>query len=98
MFEWRRKSAQKSVVALSHWFVCLLCGLAPFVSSNAQQEPNSQQANAQQRMPVFSVESAMVVVDVTVRDSKGKLVDDLKKEDFKIFEDNVPQESRYFFG
>ena len=42
-------------------------------------------------MPVFSVESAMVVVDVTVRDSKGKLVDDLKKEDFRIFEDNVPQ-------
>ncbi len=33
----------------------------------------------------------MVVVDVTVRDGKGKLVDDLKKEDFKIFEDNSPQ-------
>ena len=42
-------------------------------------------------MPVFSVESAMVVVDVTVRDGKGKLVDDLKKEDFKIYEDNIPQ-------
>ena len=91
MFEWRRKSAQKSVVALSRWFVCLLCGLAPFVSSNAQQGPNSPQASTQQRLPIFSVESTMVVVDVTVRDSKGKLVDDLKKEDFKIFEDNVPQ-------
>ena len=42
-------------------------------------------------MPVFSVESAMVVVDVTVRDGNGKLVDELKKEDFKIYEDNVPQ-------
>ena len=42
-------------------------------------------------MPVFSVESAMVVVDVTVRDGKGKLIDDLKREDFRIYEDNVPQ-------
>ena len=33
----------------------------------------------------------MVVVDVTVRDGKGKLIDDLKREDFKIYEDNVPQ-------
>ena len=76
---------------MSHWFVCLLCGLAPFVASNAQQGSNSPQADARQRTPVFSVESAMVVVDVTVRDSKGKLVDDLKKEDFRIFEDNAPQ-------
>jgi VWFA-related protein len=43
-------------------------------------------------MPVFSVEAAMVVVDVTVRDGKGKLIPDLKKEDFRIYEDNVPQE------
>jgi|WetSurMetagenome_2_1015567.scaffolds.fasta_scaffold34255_2 VWFA-related protein len=91
MLDGRRKSAKKSVVAVFRWFVCLLCGLAPFVSSNAWQEPNSQQVKAQQRMPVFSVESAMVVVDVTVRDGKGKLVDGLKMEDFKIFEDNVPQ-------
>ncbi len=43
-------------------------------------------------MPVFSVESAMVVVDVTARDGKGKLIADLKKENFSIYEDNVLQE------
>lgn len=42
-------------------------------------------------MQVFSVESAMVVVDMTVRDGKGKLIDDLKREDFRIYEDNVLQ-------
>jgi VWFA-related protein len=91
MFDGCEKSAKRSVVALSHLFVCLLCGLAPFVFSSAQQEQSSKQTNAQQRMPVFSVESAMVVVDMTVRDGKGKLIEDLKREDFRIYEDNVLQ-------
>jgi VWFA-related protein len=91
MFDWRGKSAQRSAGALSHWLLCLLCGLAPFAFSGSQQELSSQQTNAQQKMPVFIVESDMVVVDVTARDGKGKLIDDLKREDFKIFEDNVPQ-------
>lgn len=91
MFDWRMKSAKRPVVNLSRWFVCLLCGLTPFVFSSSQQEQDSRQTSAQQKMSVFSVESAMVVVDVTVRDGKGKLVDDLKKEDFNIYEDNMPQ-------
>ncbi|HTY63858.1 MAG TPA: VWA domain-containing protein [Acidobacteriota bacterium] len=91
MFDWRRRSAKKSVVALSQWFVCLLCGLTPFVFSGPQQEATNQQTNAQQKVPVFTVQTSMVVVDVTVRDAKGKLVDGLKREDFKVYEDNVPQ-------
>ncbi len=46
----------------------------------------------QQTPPIFRVQSNLVVVDVTVRDKKGNLVKDLGKEEFKIFEDNVPQE------
>jgi VWFA-related protein len=91
MFDWRGKSTQKSAGVLSRWLVCLLCGLAPLAFSDSQQELSSQQTNARQKMPVFTVESDMVVVDVTVRDAKGKLIDDLKIEDFKVFEDNVPQ-------
>ena len=91
MFDRRRKSAQRTITALSHWFMCLLCGLAPFVFSGPQQDQDSRQASVHQKMPVFSVESAMVVVDVTVRDGKGRLIDDLKREDFRIYEDNVPQ-------
>jgi VWFA-related protein len=73
-----------------------MCGLAPFVFSDSQQDQGSQQTSAQQKMAVFSVESAMVVVDVTVRDGKGTLVDGLKREDFKIYEDNVPQSTVTF--
>lgn len=68
-----------------------MCGLAPFVFSGPPQGQDSVQVNGQQKMPVITVESAMVVVDVTVRDGKGKLVDDLRREDFKVYEDNTLQ-------
>jgi VWFA-related protein len=72
-------------------FLCLLVGLAAFAWNEPQQNPSSQQTVVQQKTPTFSVEAAMVVVDLTVRDSKGNLVPDLKKEDFRIYEDNQPQ-------
>ena len=38
----------------------------------------------------------MVLVEVTVRDDKGRIVNDLKQEDFRMFEDGVEQQIRYF--
>jgi len=43
---------------------------------------------------VFSVNQ--VVVPVTVKDSSGRLVADLTKDEFRIFEDNVEQRVAYF--
>jgi Ca-activated chloride channel homolog len=37
-----------------------------------------------------------VIVPVTVTDEKGRFVSDLNKKDFQIFEENRPQEIRYF--
>ncbi len=37
-----------------------------------------------------------VIVPVTVTDEKGRFVSDLSEKDFQIFEDNKPQEIRYF--
>jgi VWFA-related protein len=71
--------------------VCFVCSLAAFASTGPQQDQNQQPVSVQQKTPVFSVEAAMVVVDMTVRDQKGNLLGDLKRGDFKIFEDNVPQ-------
>jgi VWFA-related protein len=68
-----------------------VCGLAAFGLTSAQETAGLQQPAAQQKTPTFSIEAAMVVVDVTVRDSKGKLVSDLKKEDFRVLEDNRSQ-------
>src|SRR5437867_5950672 len=46
----------------------------------------------QQPPTTFRVQSNLVVVDVTIRDKKGALVKELRREEFKIFEDNVAQE------
>jgi VWFA-related protein len=61
---------------------------APF---QQQSQPQSQGQPAVQHEPTFAVEAAMVVVDVTVRDRKGNLIRDLKKEDFRVYEDNAAQ-------
>lgn len=37
-----------------------------------------------------------VIVPVTVKDSEGRLVPDLRKDEFRIFEDNVEQRIAYF--
>jgi VWFA-related protein len=48
--------------------------------------------------PTFNVTARIVVLDVVVTDRKGNLVhrDDLKPEDFQIYEDKVPQTIRSF--
>ncbi len=90
MLHRRAKSTPESVNVPVYVLVCLACAIAAFAFSGPQQEQNRQTV-AQQKMPVFTVESAMVVVDVTVRDKNGSPIGDLKREDFKVFEDNVPQ-------
>lgn len=40
---------------------------------------------------VFKVQTEIVLVNVTVRDKSGKLVRDLKQEDFTLMEDGKPQ-------
>jgi VWFA-related protein len=57
-----------------------------------QKQQGDQAASFQQPTPTFRVESNLVVVDVTVRDKRGVLVNDLKKKDFVVNEDSVPQD------
>ena len=45
----------------------------------------------------LKVDVPYVLVDVTVRDEQNnKVVDDLSRQSFEIYEDGVPQEIRYF--
>jgi VWFA-related protein len=71
--------------------ILFLASCLAFAWTDDPPQAKPVQPVVQQRNPTFSVEAAMVVVDITVRDSKGKLLPDLKKEDFRIFEDNQPQ-------
>lgn len=44
----------------------------------------------------LKVDVNLVLVEATVRDDKGRIVDDLKPEDFHVFEDGVEQHITYF--
>ena len=71
----------------------LLCNGAPPLS--AQQTPQSAQGQAQGQYRV-RVTSELVLVNVVVRDKKGNLIRDLKKEDFTLLEDNKRQDISTF--
>ncbi len=58
------------------------------VSAHAQNAPQTQPQQPQYRMHVTS---ELVLVNVVVRDKKGNLVRDLKKEDFTLLEDGKRQ-------
>jgi VWFA-related protein len=49
-----------------------------------------------QDQATFKVQTNLVIVNVTVRDKKGKSITDLKKEDFTVFEDDKPQKVSVF--
>src|ERR1035438_3873978 len=44
----------------------------------------------------LKVDVSLVLVEVTVRDDKGRIANDLKPEDFRVFEDGVEQRISYF--
>jgi VWFA-related protein len=50
----------------------------------------------QQSAPPIVVRTPVVIVPVTVKDSHGQLVDDLKSDDFRILADNIEQKTATF--
>ena len=66
----------------------LLLALAPM--------PGSGQENQEQAPTTLKVSTEVVNVYAVVEDKKKHLIPDLKKEDFEVQEDGVPQEIRYF--
>jgi Ca-activated chloride channel family protein len=89
-------------------FAILFCGLVPILAQQ-QQNPTPPPANPpaaapaeQQQQPPQKSQTTIPVtvnlVDVlfTVLDRRNKLVPNLEKQDFKVIDDNVPQDIRYF--
>jgi len=73
--------------SLSLWF-------AP--TTFAQQNPSSTQERPRRAMPaendpqdVIKIDTDLVPLDIVALDSKGHLVRNLRKEDFKLFEDGI---------
>jgi VWFA-related protein len=67
-------------------------GVAAALSANAAQGPDSQSPP----IPTFRAEAEYVDVDVLVTDAEGRFVNDLRREDFQIFEDGKPQKLANF--
>jgi len=69
--------------------------LSALLSATAQDNP-SQQERPRRAIPansepqeVIKIDTDLVPVDVVVTDEKGRLVRNLRKEDFKLFEDGI---------
>jgi VWFA-related protein len=66
-------------------------GATPAAPEQKPQAPEPQNRQGKIIIPVNQV-----VVPVTVKDGSGKLVPDLRRDEFRIFEDNVEQKIVYF--
>ena len=74
------------------WSTALVLGVAAGLSAQtpASQTPPPQPAPAE--TPTFRVQIDAVTMDVIVKDSQGRFVSELSKDDFEIYEDGVKQE------
>ncbi|MGE0702851.1 MAG: VWA domain-containing protein [Vicinamibacterales bacterium] len=76
----------------THGFGFVATWLATVAALSAQV-PAPQIAEPQQAAPpTFRVQVDVVTMDVIVRDSEGRFVPDLTKEEFEVYEDGVRQE------
>jgi len=88
------KSPRKSVIAGA--FVLLALAIVPLSGRTPQQSsgaPAPQNPVQQQEQPQATVRVQVreVIVPVIVKDGAGRLVPDLRKDDFRILEDNIEQ-------
>jgi len=76
----------------------LAAASAPAAQQPAQPAPDSQtpRPGVDQPAVTFRVEVNYVEVDASVFDRNGRFVRDLRKEDFQVLEDGVPQEITTF--
>jgi VWFA-related protein len=57
---------------------------------------SASQTSEQKNQPAIRLETELVQIDVVVTDEKGKLVRELRREDFELFEDGKRQQITHF--
>src|SRR6266436_5845872 len=96
---------QKKIIRLflHWWFLILLSAIFAFSPCPAQNtEPPQQRPrkvfNAPEQNPeeVLRIDTDLVSVDVTVTDTEGHPVRNLRKEDFKVYADGIEQPVSFF--
>ena len=81
----------KKFITLATIFAALTFSAAPHSAQSQNKENQKAQDPATLR-----IETELVQVDLVVTDKQGKIVKDLKREDFQIFEDGKPQTITHF--
>ncbi len=71
-------------------------GAAQAPSKTLSQHSTPAASRPSASVPTFKVAVNLVLVEATVRDRHGGIVDGLKRDDFEVFEDGVEQRIRYF--
>src|SRR5579862_1595463 len=66
------------------------------LAAGAQQAPRPPAAQPTGTVPKFTGSANLVIVDVTVKDKAGKIIDNLTQNDFTVLEDGRPQKVEIF--
>jgi VWFA-related protein len=88
----RSSMMKKFFASLSLVFLCSLASLAQTSSPTATPTPKPVADDED----VVKISTTLIQLDVTVTDKSGKIVTDLKPEDFEIYENNEKQEITNF--
>src|SRR5271165_1155866 len=91
-------AARRKIAATACAVLLLQFGAPSFAQQAQPQPPPPPDAQAQEKPPGSSIRvtSELVLANVVVRDKKGNLIRDLKKEDFTLFEDGKKQQISTF--
>ncbi len=77
------------------WLLAVILSLTPALATSPLhgQTTNSQEISSRDVEPTFKLQTErnLVMVRVVVRNSKGAVVDNLRKEDFQLFDKGKPQ-------
>ena len=80
-------------MALPHnrfWSFAVWAGLTATLAAQTPAAQQPPQTPARQQ-PTFRVQIELVSTDVTVKDERGLFVDDLRQDEFEVYEDGVKQ-------
>jgi Ca-activated chloride channel family protein len=91
----KRTCAVSPWLSLAMW-LCLVPGMPAFAQDPQKGDQIPPGSQAQKGEPTFRVNVRLVNVFTTVTDSHGAPVANLAKDDFRVLEDGIPQESRIF--
>ena len=87
---------RQAITSLFLAFILLALPISESAQQQQPQPPPPNQQDTQQSQTKITTVINLVDVLATVLNRRNKLVSDLTKEDFKIIDDNVAQEIRYF--